>query len=235
MDKLNCMISITNREELKQFLSIARRMGAAANFISLGHGTAFIDSTPKAITYSFVTGDVWKKIKPALEQEMDIDLPNRGIVFTVPLSSIGSMRQMKLLIGSQEIAKREESVLKDTNYELIIIIANTGYSDEVMWAARKGGAKGGTVIHAKGTGMEGNEDFFGVTLAAEKEMIYTVVKSEKKNDVMKAVMEECGLSEKPQAVVMSLPVTSTAGMRFYEIKEDGVTTDEKEEKDEQEA
>lgn len=219
MDKLNCMISITNREELNQLLKIARRFQTEAIFISLGHGTAFIDSTPKAITYSLVTGETWKKIKPALEQEMDIDLPNRGIVFTVPISSIGSMRQLKLLCGAQEIKNGEESVLKDTKYELIIIIANTGYSEEVMWAARKGGAKGGTVIHAKGTGTKGSEDFFGITLASEKEMIYTVVRSEIKNAVMQAVMEECGLSEKPQAVVMSLPVTSTAGMRFYEMKE----------------
>lgn len=63
MDKLNCMISITNREELNQLLKIARRFQTEAIFISLGHGTAFIDSTPKAITYSLVTGETWKKNK----------------------------------------------------------------------------------------------------------------------------------------------------------------------------
>lgn len=229
MDKICCMISITNREELKQLFRINREKGAETCFISLGHGTAMIDSTPKAVVYSLVTWDVWKKIKPSLEREMDIDLPNKGIVFTVPLSSIASMRQLRLLLGNQEITLGEESVLKDTKYELIIIIANTGYSDEIMWAARQAGAKGGTVIHAKGTGTNGSEDFFGVTLAAEKEMIYTVVRSEIKNAVMKKVMEECGLDQKPQAVLMSLPVTSTAGMRFYEMKEDQNADDVQEE------
>lgn len=219
MDRYNMMVSIADREELNGILSIYRKYGADVNFISLGHGTAFIDSTPKAVTHTVVTKDSWVKIKDSLEKEMDIDLPNRGIVFTVPLSSVGRARQLKLLAGSQEITIGEESTLKDTAYELIVIIANAGYSDNIMIAARKGGAQGGTIVHAKGSGTRGTEDFFGVTLAAEKEMVYIVTKKEKKNRIMQAVLSECGEGTKPNAVVMSLPVTSTAGMRFYEIKE----------------
>lgn len=65
--------------------------------------------------------------------------------------------------------------MKDTKYELLVVIANHGYSDLIMDAARGAGAAGGTVIHAKGTGMEGAEKFLGISLAAEKEMIYIVV------------------------------------------------------------
>ena len=219
MDRFYMMVSIADREELNGILSVFRKHGADVNFISLGHGTAFIDSTPKAVTHTLVTKDAWVKIKASLEWEMDIDLPNRGIVFTVPLSSIGRVKQLKLLAGSQEINIGEESTLKDTIYELIVIIAYAGYSDSIMTAARKGGANGGTIVHAKGSGVKGSEDFFGVTLAAEKEMVYIVTKKEKKNSIMSAVLSECGEGTRPNAVIMSLPVTSTAGMRFYEIKE----------------
>lgn len=44
--------------------------------------------------------------------------------------------------------------MKDTDYELLVAIANQGYIDTVMDAARSAKAGGGTVIHAKGTGME---------------------------------------------------------------------------------
>ena len=50
--------------------------------------------------------------------------------------------------------KEEESSLKGTDYELLVVIANQGYTDVIMDAARKANATGGTVIHAKGTGME---------------------------------------------------------------------------------
>ena len=51
--------------------------------------------------------------------------------------------------------------MKDTTYELVIVIANQGYIEMVMDAARGAGAYGGTVIHAKGTGMEQAEKFMG--------------------------------------------------------------------------
>ena len=106
--------------------------------------------------------------------------------------------------------------MKNTTHELIVIIAQQGYSDIIMDAAREGGAYGGTIIHAKGTGMEVAEKFMGVTLAAEKEIIYIVSKTELKNDIMKSVMTKAGLNSKVKAICFSLPVTDTAGLRLIE-------------------
>lgn len=219
MDSINLMISITNREELKDLAEIYREYGVTTSFISLGRGTAVLNSALKAVTFSMVTGINWVYIRHALEKKMKIDLPDRGIVFTIPLSSFGGMRQLTALLGKQEYEREEESVLKNTKYELVIVVANTGYSDQIMTAARAGGARGGTVIHAKGTGAGGSQEFLGITLAGEKEMVFTVVRTEAKNDVMKKIMEDCGIGTAVNAVVMSLPVTATAGMRFYEMNE----------------
>lgn len=106
--------------------------------------------------------------------------------------------------------------MKETEYELIIVILNQGYSNLVMDAAREKGAGGGTVIHAKGTGMEKAEQFLGVSIAAEKEMIFIVTRSKGKNDIMKAIMEKAGMDSKARSIVFSLPVTSTAGLRLQE-------------------
>ena len=106
--------------------------------------------------------------------------------------------------------------MKDTVYELVIVIANQGYIELVMDAARGAGAYGGTVLHAKGTGMEQAEKFLGVSLAAEKEIILIVAKKQQKNDIMKAVMEQAGMESKAKSIVFSLPVTDTAGLRLLE-------------------
>ena len=89
----------------------------------------------------------------------------------------------------------------------------------VMDAARKANAAGGTVIHAKGIGMEGAENFLGVSLVSEREMVFIVVKSEIRNDVMRSIMENAGLTSKAQSIVFTLPVTETAGMRLLEETE----------------
>ena len=85
-----------------------------------------------------------------------------------------------------------------------------------MDAARKVHAAGGTVIHAKGTGAQRAEKFLGVTLVPEKEMVFIVVKKERKNDIMRAIMDEAGTGTKAGSIVFSLPVTDTAGMRLLE-------------------
>lgn len=110
--------------------------------------------------------------------------------------------------------------MKDTKYELLIVIANQGYTNMVMDAAREVEEVGGTVIHARGTGLERAEKYLGVSLVAEKEMVFIVVKSGMKNLVMKNIMEKAGPASKARAVAFSLPVTGTAGMRLMEEAED---------------
>ena len=69
------------------------------------------------------------------------------------------------------------------------------------------------MIHAKGTGLERAEKFLGVSIADEKELILIVTKTEMKNAIMKSIMDHAGLESKARAVVFSLPVTDTAGLR----------------------
>ena len=98
------------------------------------------------------------------------------------------------------------------------MIANHGYSEEVMDAARAEGAGGGTVIHAKGTGLEKAEKFLGVSIADEKEIIYIVAKTAHKNAIMRSIMENAGMGSKAKSVVFSIPVTDTAGLRLQEVQ-----------------
>ena len=106
--------------------------------------------------------------------------------------------------------------MKNTTHDLIIVIAEQGYTNIIMDAARTAGAYGGTVVHAKGTGMEAAEKFMGVSLAAEKEMVFIVTRTEQKNAIMQAIMKEAGLDSKAKSIVFSLPVTDTAGLRLLE-------------------
>lgn len=228
MSELYLMAAIINRQHTRAFAEFYRENGVSVNLITLGLGTANSDilnylgleHTEKSVIFSVVTGEVWEKIKKGLQRKMRIDVPGTGIAFIVPMSSIGGKKQLLFLTENQNFQKGEETSLKETKYELLIVIANQGYTEQIMDAARKTNAAGGTVIHAKGTGMEGAERFLGVTLAAEKEMIFIVTKTELRNDIMKAITDQAGMKSKAKAIVFSLPVTSTAGMRLMEEAEE---------------
>ena len=224
MSKVYMMVTITNRSIGSRMLSFYKENELAVNLNMLGAGTANSDvldyfgleATEKAVMFAVVTREMWRKLKRGLQKKMNIDVPGTGIAFIIPFSSIGGKKALQFFTDRQNFEKEEESILTETEYELIIVILNQGYSNLVMDAAREKGAGGGTVIHAKGTGMEKAEQFLGVSIAAEKEMIFIVTKSKGKNDIMKAIMEKAGMDSKAKSIVFSLPVTSTAGLRLQE-------------------
>ena len=47
-------------------------------------------------------------------------------------------------------------------------------------------------------------------------MLFIVTRKEQKNDIMSAIMQKAGTGSKAGAIVFSLPVTDTAGMRMIE-------------------
>ena len=224
MSKLNLMTTIVDRNQVRKYLHLYEEEGLQIMLVTLGDGTASgdvlnylgLEATEKAVIFSVLTDENFYKTKKSLQKKLQIDAPGGGIAFIVPFSSIGGKKALQFFTVGQDFQKEEESALKDTTYELVIVIANQGYIEMVMDAARGAGAYGGTVIHAKGTGMEQAEKFMGVSLAAEKEMIFIVAKKEQKNDIMKAVMEQAGLDTKAKSIVFSLPVTDTAGLRLLE-------------------
>ncbi len=225
MSELFLMVSILDRNRAKNFLTLYETHGITVNFVSLARGTAAndildmfgLESHEKMLVSSIVTRDVWRQVKYDLQQKLNIDIPGHGIAFIVPLSSIGGRRQLEFLTEHQNFVKGEETTLKDTKYELLVVIANQGYTDLIMEAARKANAGGGTIIHAKGTGMDGASKFLGFSLASEKDMVYIVVKHEEKNKVMQAIMDDAGMNSMAKSIIFSLPVTSTAGMRMMDL------------------
>ena len=224
MSELYLMVTVTDRKRLARFITFYKEQRVAVNFVTLGTGTASnetmdclgLESSDKSVTFSVVTGQVWERLRKGLESRLRIDVPGTGIAFIVPLSSIGGRRELLFLTENQDYEKGEESTLKDTTHELLVVIANHGYSDQIMDAAREAGAAGGTVIHAKGTGMERAERFLGVSLASEKEMIFIVAKKSLKNGIMQSIMQNAGMESKAKSIVFSLPVTATAGLRLVE-------------------
>lgn len=222
------MITIADRIRLPEFFKAFEVSGATFELVTLGHGTVGrstldhlgLSMSEKAVIFSTVTSELWLKLKHEFERRIRIDVPGTGISFTVPLSSVGGGRELALLSAGADIRKEGESELKGTDRELIITVCNQGYSEIVMDAARKAGAGGGTIIHAKGTGVESSEKFLGFTLASEKDIILIVTRTDKRSGIMQSVMQNAGLETDAKAISFSMPVTDAAGLRLIEEEEE---------------
>ena len=98
------------------------------------------------------------------------------------------------------------------NHEAIFCIVNSGYSEAVMEAAKKFGARGGTVINARGTAGKEAETFFHITIQPEKEIVMILVPSEIKENVMHALYKEVGLDTAGQGIAFAMPVDGVVGI-----------------------
>ena len=147
MNTLYWLVTITDRHSTDAFLALYEEHGITVSLRTVGAGTAVretlstlgLEKTEKAVLLAVVTAQTWQEVQRDLRRKMRIDVPGTGIAFTVPLSSIGGRRALMFLTQHQPLTLKEESTLKDTRYELLLVIANQGHTGTIMDAARAAG------------------------------------------------------------------------------------------------
>ena len=164
------ILTITDRSRGGDFSAWFREQGATLVLTALGRGTATtevldclgLEATEKAVLLCMLPSR--KGLLRKAAKDLWLDVPGRGVMMAVPVSSIGGASAKNYLLQGEA----EDRMEKKLTHELIVVIANQGATDQVMDAARAAGATGGTAVHAKGTGTELAKKFFGVSLASEK-------------------------------------------------------------------
>jgi nitrogen regulatory protein PII len=233
MEGLHLVMAITDREKSEKVIAIFDDNNVATTYALMGEGTAppevldylYLSPSEKIIVFGVVTNTGIAPLIKSAKRKLYIDYPGNGIMVSVPLNSVGGKRCLQYIMEGQAIdmnekkpdeVEREERMAIKTDHEMIFVIANEGYSDMIMDAARGAGAKGGTVIKARGTGAENTEKFLGFSIAKEKEIHLLVTPAQGRNHIMKAIMEKAGLESKAQAMVFSLPVSHAIGLKLPE-------------------
>ena len=201
---MNYIISVCDPKVYGKLTEICRELNLPFDISFHGKGTAVpsmldilgIESTERRIVFSFADEEKTKQLIELQKQRMFIGVPGHG-------------KTVAYLNGENKDAKYVPEL--KFNYELIIAIANAGKTDTVMNAARKAGARGGTVIHGKGTGGENTAKFYNVSIAEEKEVILIVSAVSEKAEIMRSILESAGPDTAAGTIVFSLPVSEAAG------------------------
>lgn len=214
---MNYLISVVNPGAMDRVCEIAAALDLPQTVTLLGHGTAVqsmldllgIESTEKRVIMTVANPEKTRKFIKEMRRQVYIGIPGHGIIMAVPIKSVGGGKTLAYLNNGEQQPARYTPELND-RYELIVIVANEGRTDQVMNAARAAGATGGTVLHGKGTGSQ-NKKFYNVSIAAEKEVILMVAPSDRKAAIMQSVLHHAGPDSDAGAVLFSLPVSEVAG------------------------
>lgn len=214
---MNYVISIISPPALAGLQSISAELEIPLSMTFLGHGTAVqsmldllgIESNEKRIVMSVANDEKTEKLIAAEKRYLHIGVPGHGIVIALPIKSVGGGKTVNYF-GNGEPGARATPP-QGCAYELIIAISNEGQTDLVMNAARAAGARGGTVLHGKGTGPADAEKFYNISIAGEKEVVMIVASTENKSAIMRSILEKAGPSTKAASIVFSLPASEIAG------------------------
>ena len=143
----------------------------------------------KAVIVGVANPDKTRQLIKNARRKLLIDVPGYGTIMAVPIKSVGGGKTLAYLTNNSQTEHIDKKTPKfKFAYELILVVLNQSYMDDVMQVARAAGASGGTVLHAKGTSKEAQK-FFGVSLANEKEVIMIVAKAADKARIMQAIIE----------------------------------------------
>ena len=105
--------------------------------------------------------------------------------------------------------------MMDFEHEVIFCIVNEGFSEVVMEAARRAGARGGTVLRARGTANVEAEKVFGISVSPQKEIVMILVPAGIRNDVLHALYSTCGLDTPGHGIAFALPVDAVVGIKNW--------------------
>ncbi len=217
--KIKLLVTIVDRKNGNAIVKTLAKNGFYYNMMLLGRGTApteWIDllglgDTAKYVILSFVPSPVTAQTLRALQSDHRFCEAGNGIAFTVPLDGVGGKKTLEFLSQFSSTTQSIQNEESNMEVELVITIVNRGFADEVMDAARAAGATGGTVLYARGTGTQEAEQFFGITIQPEKEVVLVLAQKEQRNAIMKNVCAKVGLNTAGHGISFSLPVDEVAG------------------------
>ena len=186
------LICSVDRRRGEKLVALTKRAGARGGTIA--HGRAVSDNkllqalsladVDQEIVFTIMgpeTDNVLKTLVEAAERE-----PKKygGVAILLDVSGM----LFRVAGPEGEVISESESDM-ESGYKLITVICNHGYADDIMAAARKAGAKGGTILTARGTGTEEDVKFFGICLVPEKDMLMIVAERETVPTILAAIGE----------------------------------------------
>lgn len=209
------LLSITDRGKSASLRDLFMRSGVFVSMVSMGEGTASSEimdilglvSSEKDVMFSVASLGSAREIMNALNDRLSAEINSKGIVFQIGLNAASNL----LVSAAQSAGKNSEgSMGEKSKYSLIIASVNRGYSDEVMTAAKSAGSRGGTVIRAHQIENDETDRILGASFSAERDIVMILTAQDKRNAIMEAINEKCGVNTKVNAVIMSLPVDEVA-------------------------
>jgi nitrogen regulatory protein PII len=144
----------------------------------------------------------------ALHDKLDLDEPGNGIAFlTDVLACMGTHNGTSIVLEENPSLCTEECM-----YKKITVIVDRGNAEDVMTAARSAGARGGTILHGRGSSYHEYRKIFGIEVEPEKDMVIILTPKDITQKVLDAIAGKLDIDVPGNGIMYVEPVAATRGL-----------------------
>lgn len=205
---------IINFGQASKLIKAAKHHGITGATVTLGTGTVqnrildFIGLSDirKEVVFLAAEKEIAYLALAELDREFEFSKPNHGIAFTTSICGIE---------GTKNIVCHKNGHaggISQTMYHIITTIVDKGRAEEVMTAAEQAGAKGGTIINARGTGVHETSKLFSMEIEPEKEMVVILSEAGMTEAIAESIHKALKLDEPGNGIIYIQTANRTYGI-----------------------
>ncbi len=215
------IVTVVNKKTARKVVEASKKAGAEGGTVIMGKGTGVWEvktffgipiEPDKEIVLTLISGEKTDDVLKAVVTAGKIDKPGYGIAFVVNTKITAGICHARTPAEATNEDLRGMAVEHDIIYNLIITIINKGQSEKVVEASKKAGARGGTIISGRGTGVHEHAKLFGITIEPEKEIVLTLIEREKTDEVLQTIVKEARLDRPGKGIAFVMEVERVAGI-----------------------
>ncbi|MCK9474853.1 MAG: P-II family nitrogen regulator [Candidatus Muirbacterium halophilum] len=213
------IVIIVNFGKGSEIIQIAKKSGISGGTILLGKGTVKnkllewldLNEVRKEIVLMIAPFDTVDVAMEQIQKKFNFGKSYSGIAFTIPVTGFfGSASQEDISINKTQ---REE---KPVMFNSIFIIVDKGKGNAVMEIATKSGARGGTVINARGSGVNDTSMLFSFPIEPEKDIVLILAGKIVTENIVNEIRKGLEIDEPGKGIIFIQDVNKVYGVNKVE-------------------
>lgn len=212
--QIELLYTIVNDGMGKKILKKAKSHGVMGGTIMLGKGTVNnrlldylgLSDVRKEIVIMLADRETALNVADILNIEYEFEKPNHGIAFTTSICGVMGNRNYRC----DHI--NEERGVEEHMYHVINVVVDKGRAEDAVDAATKAGAKGGTIINARGSGIHETSKVFSMDIEPEKEIVIILSEADKTEAIATAIRDKLKIEEPGNGIIYIQDTNRTYGI-----------------------
>ena len=195
-------------------LKYAKENGISGGTILLGKGTVKspilelfeLNEIRKEIVVMLAEQSTTNRFLEEFSTKFRLSKPNHGIAFSSSVIDILGTKSCKCS------GKRKNGGAEETMYNAIYVIVDKGRADDVVKAAKRAGARGGTIINARGSGIHETSKLFSMEIEPEKEFVLILADIKLTDEITSVIRKDLNMDEPGNGIIYVQSVNKTFGI-----------------------